>query len=434
VRAAVRALLDAAARARRDHDSTIFYAASSVAKAALGFVATMVTMKTVAPGHLGLWNSMSLATTYSAFLQAGVNNGLNRELPFHLGAGDERQARRLAGTALSFTAASCVLALAGGLAALLIFRDQGTAFAAAIAVETIAVLCFFYQSYLTVTFRSTTSFKALAKVEFAGVAIGLAALPLVYYFSYYGMLWRIAVISVIGIAMLHLVRPIHVGLEWDGESLRRLLKTGLPIFALFYVESTFSTFDRLFLLETAGLEQVGFYSLAMMAQQAMMVVPLSIAMYMYPRMTYHWGHDGSRRALWGRAWKTSAAAAAIMLPVAVAGYLALPWFVSSFVPRYVPGITAAQIMLVGALFSGSAIGVNALWSMKAWKYMTAYQLGGAGLRALGPYVGLQLYSDALVAVALGTAAACALQFVLGMVLTFHATIAGPGAGADRLPA
>lgn len=433
MRPAVRALLDAVARGRREHESTIFYAASSLAKAALGFVATMVTMQTVAPGHLGLWNSVALATTYSAFLQAGVNNGLNRELPFHLGAGEEQRARRLAGTALAFTVVSCLLALAAGVAALLVFRDKGAAFRAAIVVETIAVLCFFYQSYLTVTFRSTTSFKTLAKVEFAGVAIGLAALPLVYYFSYYGMLWRIAATSLLGVALLHLVRPIRVGLEWDGESLRRLLKTGLPIFALFYVESTFSTFDRLFLLESGGVEQVGFYTLAMMVQQAMMVVPLALAMYMYPRMTYHWGRDGSRRALWGRAWQTSAVAAAIMLPVTVVGYLALPWFVASFVPRYIPGIAAARIMLVGTLFSGSAIGVNALWSMKAWKYMTAYQLGGAGLRAAGPYVGLSLYSDALVAVALGTAAACALQFVLGMVLTFHATVAGPDIGADPLP-
>jgi O-antigen/teichoic acid export membrane protein len=433
VRPSVRALLDAVARGRAEHESTILYAASSLAKAGLGFVATMVTMKTVAPGHLGLWNSMSLATTYSAFLQAGVNNGLNRELPFHLGAGDEPRARRLAGTALAFTAVSCLLAAAAGLAALFIFRDKGAAFRAAIAVETIAVLCFFYQSYLTVTFRSTTSFKALAKVEFAGVAIGLAALPLIYYFSYYGMLWRIAGTSLIGVAMLHLVRPIHVGLEWDGESLRRLLKTGLPIFALFYIESTFSTFDRVFLLESGGVEQVGFYSLAMMGQQAMMVVPLAIAMYMYPRMTYHWGRDGSRRALWRRAWMTSAVSGAVMLPVAVGAYLALPWFVTTFVPRYGPGVSAARIMLVGSLFSGGAIGTNAMWSMKAWKHMTAYQLGGAALRALGPYAGLSVYSDALVAVALGTAAACVLQFVLGMVLTFHATLAGSDISADPLP-
>lgn len=425
----VRTVLDAVARGRRDHESTILYTASSLAKAGLGFVATFVTMRAVAPGHLGLWTSMSLATTYSAFLQAGVNNGLNRELPYYLGAGDESRARRLAGTAQAFTAVSCLIALAAGIAALLIFRGKGSAFLAAVVVETIAVVCFFYQSYLAVTFRSTTSFKALAKVEFLGVAIGLAALPLVYYFSYFGMLWRIAGTSLLGIAMLHLVRPIHVGLGWDGESLLRLLKTGVPIFALFYVESSFSTFDRVLLLRAGGVEQVGYYSLALMAQQAMMVVPMSIAMYMYPRMTYHWGRDGSRRALWSRAWKSTAVAAAAMLPLAGVAYLALPWFVSSFVPRYVPGIPAARIMLIGALFNGSAIGVNALWSMKAWKYMAAYQLCGAGLRALGPYVGLSLISDSLVAVALGTACACFLQFTLGMILTFHATAVGPHAGA-----
>ena len=77
--------------------------------------------------------------------------------------------------------------------------------------------------------------------------------------------------------------------------------------------------------------------------------------------------------------------------------------------------------------------MNALWSMAAWKYMVFYQLTSAALRAVGPYVGLKLYADPLVAVAVGTAAACILQFALGMILTFHATTiareAPPATGA-----
>ena len=248
-----------------------------------------------------------------------------------------------------------------------------------------------------------------------------------YFYSYDGMLWRIAVISLLGIAALHLVRPIRVGLVWDRASLARLLKTGIPIFLLYYIESSFSTFDRLLLLKAGGVEQVGYYSLALMVQQAMLVVPMSIAVYMYSRMTYDWGKDRSRGALWGRAWKSTVAAVVVMLPIAIAGYVALPWLVRTFFPRYLPGLAAAHIMLIGSLFNGSAIGVNALWSMKAWKYMTVYQLCSAALRALGPFVGLSLLSDSLVAVALGTACACFLQFILGMILTFHAVAVAPHA-------
>lgn len=423
---------DAVVRARRDHESTILYTASSMAKAAMGFVASFVTMRAVAPADVGLWSSISLVTTYAAFLQAGVNNGLNRELPFYLGSGEERRAMKLAGTAQAFTLLSCVVALIAGIVALFVFRARSQVFVTAVAVETIAVICFFYQSYLVVTFRSTTSLKTLAKVEFIGVLVGLAALPLVYYWTFEGMLWRIGGTSLLGIALLHVGRPIRAALEWDTESLMRLLKTGVPIFVLFYIESSFSTFDRVFLLRTGGVEHVGYYSLALMAQQAMMVVPTSIAIYMYPRMTYHWGKDHDRRALWRRAWKSTAAAVAVMFPIVAVALLALPWLVPVFFPRYTPGIAAAQILLIGSLFNGSVIGVNALWSMKAWKHMAIYQLCGASLRALGPYVGLSLFANPLVAVAVGTACACFLQFTLGMALTFYVTATAPGAGTDAV--
>jgi O-antigen/teichoic acid export membrane protein len=422
----------ALARARRDHEGTILYTASSVAQAGAGLVATFITMRVVAPADLGLWTTVTLATTYSAFLQAGINNGLNRELPYSLGAGDDARARKLAGTAQAFTFASCLLALAGGLALMLFFRARDTTFLTVIAVETIAILCFFYQSYLVVTFRSTTSFKLLGTVQFLGVLAGLAALPLVYYWNFHGMLWRIAGTSLLGVALLHVVRPIRVGLEWDRESLARLLKTGLPIFLMFYVESSFSTFDRVFLVTTGGVEQVGYYSLALMAQQAMLVVPTSLAVIMYSRMTYHWGKEQDRRALWNRAWKSTLAASAVMVPLVVAAYVVLPLLVGSFFPRYLAGIPAARILLIGSLFNGTAVGVNALWSMKAWKYMATYQLGGACLRALGPYVALLLYRDPLTAVALGTACACFLQFALGMILTFHATAGGAHPSGDPI--
>jgi hypothetical protein len=110
-----------------------------------------------------------------------------------------------------------------------------------------------------------------------------------------------------------------------------------------------------------------------------------------------------------------------MLPLVAIGYVALPWLVTSFFPDYVRGIPAARLLLIASLFNGSVIGVNALWSLKAWGYIVAYQVSGAAVRALGPLVGLSMAADPLIGVSMGTACACLLQFTLGMVLTQQAT-------------
>lgn len=408
----------------QEHKGAIFYTASSVSKTAAQFLAGLVTVRVVAPAELGIWNSIALATTYALFLQAGIINGLNRELPFTLGSGDKRGAERLAGTAQSFSLLGSSVALLVGLCSLFVFRDKSQAVLLAIAVEIVVVLCFFYQNYLTVTFRSKGSFTSLALAEFVSAFLGLLLLPLVFFFRYQGMLLRIAFVSVIAVGLLHLVRPMRIKPMWDAASFKVLMKTGLPIFLLSYVELTCSTFDRLFLLRQGGVEQVGFYALALMVRQAMMVVPSSIGIYMYPRMTHAWAKHKDKNALWVSAWKTSAVVVLIMLPMVIGALLTIPWLVTSLFPMYTPGIVAAQIMAVAALFNGAAMGVNAIWSLKAWKFMVGYQLGGAGLRVVCPLLGVLICASPILGVAWGMLIAYLIQFLLSLVLTYAATHGG----------
>jgi O-antigen/teichoic acid export membrane protein len=414
-------ITDLLGRVRNDHRSAVVYTASTLTKTVVQFISSMVIVRLIAPKDLGLWGSVSLATTYATLFQAGINNGLNRELPHYLGKGDDETANRLAGTAQTFTLGACVSAFAVGLGALVWFRDRGPAISLVICAEIVMVLYTLYQSYLTVTFRSKSSFLDLAKTEFLNAPLGLILLPVVFFFGFEGMLIRVVVLSLAAVAFLHAVRPMRVKLTWNWPALSELLKTGFPIFVLSYVESTSGTFDRVFLLQRAGVEQVGYYSLGMMTQQAMMVIPASVAIYVYPRMTYALAKEDDLLALWERAWKSTAAVFAIMLPLAICAVVALGWLVPTLFPKYVPGIPAAQILVFASLFSGALIGVNALWSMKAWTHMVTYQLSAGGMRALGPFIGISLHSDPLSGVAWGTLGAFLGQLVLSIILTHHAT-------------
>ncbi|MBL0225446.1 MAG: hypothetical protein IPQ16_07675 [Geobacteraceae bacterium] len=51
------------------------------------------------PAVLGLFNGIGLVIGYVPFLQLGVLNGLNRELPYYIGSGDKEHAHALAATA-----------------------------------------------------------------------------------------------------------------------------------------------------------------------------------------------------------------------------------------------------------------------------------------------------------------------------------------------
>jgi O-antigen/teichoic acid export membrane protein len=205
------------------------------------------------------------------------------------------------------------------------------------------------------------------------------------------------------------------------DSFSLLLKTGIPIFATDYISNCAGTFDRVVLLKFGGIEQVGLYALAISAYAAFQVVPQSIAHYVYPRMSHHYGRTNNPRVLWVIAWKTSLIVAGSMIPIAVVGCWLLPTGVKFLFPKYVAGTHAAEIALFTAVAYGATMGANALASLKAWSYLFAYQLSYAGLLFVAPFVGVRLFSSPLNGVAYGMLGANLLGAILSLTITFAAT-------------
>jgi len=403
------------------HWDATLYTASSLAKSLAQFLVGFFVVRLILPEELGVWNSISLASTYAIFLQGGIINGLNRELPYQLGTGRAQRAEAYAGTAQSYTAAGCFLGLILGGISLIVFRGKGFSTSLAIVAVTLMTGFTFYQNYLMVTFRSKSSFNDLARIQFLAALLMVLTIPMLYLWRYNGMLLRIILVTAGGVWLLHRVRPIRVNLIWDWDAFKNLMLTGLPIFILAYIESTAGTVDRLVLLKSGGVEQVGYYSLALYMMQSISIIPLSLTSYVYPRMSYSFGKTGDPMVLWNKAWKATLAVFGIMAPLTVAGWFAIPVAVPMLFPKYVPGIFPAQITLVGAFFYGAVITVIPLWSMKAWKYMIAYQLSGSALRVAGPYIGAKLFSSPLTGVAYGMFCVYVVNFGVGLGLTYVAT-------------
>lgn len=405
----------------RTHGDAAKYTASSVFRTVVMFVASLVTVRVIAPHELGMWNSMSLLTSYVLLIQAGIINGLSRELPFQLGADKPEIARRLVGTSQTFILGVSILIMVGGVSALFLYHSRNAAVLFSIAAVTIVTVTTYYQNYLTVTFRSKSSFGSLARVQLWTAGLMLISVPLIVYWRYDGMLFRIILVSLVGSLLFHAARPIKVGLLWDRSAFKTLMMTGLPIFALAYVESISMTADRVVLLKVGGVEQVGYYSLALYTWQGFTVIPLSLAAYIYPRMSYSYGKNSDPRVLWTMAWKTTLGVFAIMTPICIVGWMAVPVAVTLLFPNYVAGIPATQGLLCAAVFYGASIGVNALWSMKAWRYMVAYQVVGSSFRIIGPVAGVFMASSPTIGVAYGTLVAYAGSSVVGLLLTYVAT-------------
>src|SRR5690348_4729237 len=99
----------------KGHQAPALFAMSSIFVSVVQMLAGVAVVHFVRPADMGVWTAATLMIPYSFLLLGGVQNGLSRDLPYHLGAQREAQARRLASTSLFYTGLCSALVILTGI-------------------------------------------------------------------------------------------------------------------------------------------------------------------------------------------------------------------------------------------------------------------------------------------------------------------------------
>lgn len=403
------------------HKTPVLYTSSSVVKALVSLVVGFIIAKYVSPEDLGLWTTISLALTYSVFLQAGIINGLNLELPYAYGKGEIEKAEKMAGVAQTYTLVISIFVFVFGIFCFFFLHFQSDKMKWGILSITIIICFSFYQNYLLSTFRSNNSFLKLSYIQIVDAVVNLITIVLIVHYFYYGMLIKAVAVICIYVFLLHLNRPIKVKLYWNKDVLLKLSKVGLPIFGLAYMESIASTFDKIWLINFSDLTQVGLYSFGLYALTAITLFSNSVASYIYPRMTYNYGKSNDRLVLWSYVKKITIILFLCQIPIAIIGYILMPYLIQTYFPKYILSISTMQILLIAGILKGMVIGVNVLWSIKKWKYMIIYQVSYSVLLISFTFLFFRIYENRIEGIAYGVLYANLFNFFNGLFLSYRAT-------------
>jgi O-antigen/teichoic acid export membrane protein len=365
-------------------------------------IANIIILRIIKPNELGTWNSLIIIQTYALFFEAGVLNGLNRELPFYLGKNEIGKAYELASSSLFFFLFSIVLfIIVSFFFGLIYFNNVSKEWVYTYLAIIIITSSKFYENYLTTTFRSKNSFENLSYVYFIRGIIQLISIPLVLWFHYKGYIIRMIFVSILTTIMLHIIRPIKVVPKYNLRVLIQLMKIGLPIFVLIYIYNSSLTIDRLLFIKNSSVEKLGYYSLGLMALSAFKILPDSLANYLYPRLSYKLGEGKSPLELISISLKSNLAVFSLMMILAILACLMLPHIIEQFFPAYIDGIRAAQILLFSGVFIGGTIGNNVITSMKAWKQLIIIFIVGSLLNVLIIYGFSKYFNDILEGISIG---------------------------------
>jgi O-antigen/teichoic acid export membrane protein len=318
----------------------------------LRMVGGLLQNKYIGPEVLGTFNAIGLALNFTRFLQLGIFNGLNRELPYHIGRNDRPRVGELAAAAQAW---AIVLGIAVGLPFLAVAAwHAGTgnwALAAGWLANGVFGFVFFYATmYLPATYRTSHDFARLSSVNVLQNGVALLLVAAVVLWGFYGLCLRVAVPVLFGVWMLRRWQPILVAPKWNLSHLWHLLIVGLPIFAVGELGGTLWVLIDQKLVQLYMHDRgLGLYSMVVVAGSSMELLPLAVSQVIYPRMSELYGRTHDLAGIMALAVKPTIVMVAGIVPlVAIAWFLAAP-LTAMLLPKYVDAVPAMQWGLLGSI-------------------------------------------------------------------------------------
>ena len=356
-------------------------AGGNVAATALRMIGTVIQGRFVGPAVLGLFNGIGLVLGYAPFLQLGVTNALNRELPYYFGKGDQRRVRELAAAGQAWAS------WLGGILALGMLLQSARYLAAGDmqrcagwATNAVLVLTLFYNTnYLQMTYRTSHDFARLALVNVMVNVLALLLVALVALLSFYGLCLRLLIVELTSLAPLYYFRPIRVGPKWNTEHFKHLLAVGLPIFAAGYLYVLWGMLDRTLAFALTGDAGFGLYTQVIAVLTAMEMLPSAFSQVLYPRMAEKYAKTGRLGDLVQMAWKPTLLAALGMIPVIAVSWWCVGPAMRLVLPKYVAAVPAIRwAMLISFVHALASVNVFFLVARRLGVYVGAILCGMAG--------------------------------------------------------
>ncbi len=329
----------------------------------LGLIGTIVQARYISPSDLGVFRTFGVVAGYLAFLQLGVFDGLQREIPLQMGRGNQTAAEQAAAACLAWimvVSAGCV-ALFLGWAIHFAWSSQWMQFWGCLSY-TPSILVTLYGGYLGMTFRTGKQFVTLSKTSVIQALAGMLVLPLLPVMGYYGACLRSSVISLTNLFLLHRWRPLKVHPRQDWPVFWRVIRVGLPLSGIGYVyTSLWISVEGTLVLTWFGTQALGLYAVSVFIRTVVGQLVLNVSQVLNVKICEHYGRSNSAGGALRRIVMPVVLMSLGSLPLIAVGWLLLPWVVRGLIPRYVEATVLMQIFLLMMPLALLKIPTGILW-------------------------------------------------------------------------
>lgn len=384
----------------------------------------IVAAKLLGPQQYGAWNALQLMMEYGLFAPLGTQQGLDQAVPARLVGGDGPALDRLkrAGffniVALTlFFAAGCLVWVHFGSSSRVLDAWGFAGIAGALACILLTNVAYYHLTLL----RSHGDIQAVSGWYFwqglIGAGLGLALIPVLGMWS---LLWGWLVGTAVAAAFVRFRGRSFAPLApIPSADSRHLIQVGLPMFVYTGSALVMRTLDRLIILRWLGTEDLGYYSLSVMALTFLLYLPDSVAYVVYPRLLREFGEAGrDPAALRPNVERILVGTALLVSLLSGLAYLLAHEVAAALLPRFLPGVPALRVLSFGAIGLALAnLGSITLMTLGRQQVLVPVALFATALGAALDVAAVK-FGYGITGVAYATLATYTLNGVLLLLLTY----------------
>ncbi len=370
----------------RAREFTLF-TASTVLFQGARFAFSIAAARAMAPSAFTTWALVVALLIYAPSVLLGVVNGMSRQLPVLVGAGDDAAARRATSAAWTATAAGVIVVIVVAAVVAAAWADhRGPALIIGLVVA--GTIVYGTQQFVL---RSLLRFEAASvqQATFGVVVLAAAAALLsggIVDLTVVSGAYGAGVLAAIGVGVL-MTRP-DPRLPPDFAEIRHLMRIGFPIMLAGLVFSVFVTSDRWMAVAILGAEVAAPYALASLVASAVLVVPAVVSQQTYPRMAIARGQTASAERLLEMARHQGLLAAALVAPLAavvgLVAWIGIPLVLPDYLDARLPIVVLSAGLVVLGYLTGYGNYLNVVGGQ--WRYL-AIQLVGVASALLLMFIG-----------------------------------------------
>lgn len=328
----------------------LVYTSSSFFNPVIGFLSAFIATAFIDPQDMGVIQALLIIPPYFTLLSLGIFSGLNRNIAFYKSRDEFDKVQSIVDT--SYRVAT-ILSGIGFISAFIYtavtFQKSQSLVTKLSPIILFSTLTFSpMNAHFGVTFRSGQDFKKLGIINYKLTSIYSVVCLTPVILSWAGKILYDTFKPVMRFILLQRNQPIPAKGSFSFLEYKELLKIGFPILLVGYLMQLFNIADQSIIAATLTKVDLGNYTISRLILMMFVLIPTTLSVLFYPKAAASYGKTKSNKGLRSFFWKALMINTLCLVPIAIIIYYLLPFFVTTFLPKYVDGIEVGRI----AVFTG----------------------------------------------------------------------------------